>query len=176
MAEIQIRLISKENAADINIKNEPFAIFGRMVPSYKNGEWSYSVRKSGTVGSDVFPDENYDFDEMENEYIFIGAYEDERCIGLAILQKQWYKYVYLHDLKVNSAFRGQHIGTMLIDKACECAKEMGYSGVWTIGQDNNLGACLFYIKSGFRIGGLDTEGYNGTKLEGTSDIRFYKDI
>lgn len=48
-------------------------------------------------------------------------------------------------------------------------------GLWTIGQDNNLAACLFYVNNGFRIGGLDTDVYIGTKQEGKADIYFYKD-
>ena len=40
-------------------------------------------------------------------------------------------------------------------------------------QDNNLSACLFYLKNGFRIGGLDTEVYGGTNQEGKADILFY---
>ncbi|HNX16683.1 MAG TPA: GNAT family N-acetyltransferase, partial [Bacilli bacterium] len=46
---------------------------------------------------------------------------------------------------------------------------------YTIAQDNNLSACLFYLNNGFRIGGLDTEIYKGTPQEGKSDIFFYKD-
>ncbi len=51
----------------------------------------------------------------------------------------------------------------------------GYNGIYTQGQDNNLGACLFYVKAGFYIGGLDTNVYKGTKQEGKSDIIFYYD-
>lgn len=42
--------------------------------------------------------------------------------------------------------------------------------------DNNLGACLFYIKRGFVIGGLNTNVYKGTKQEGKADIYFYCDV
>ena len=31
----------------------------------------------------TFPDEHYDFDSME-DYIFLGAYESNVCVGLAI--------------------------------------------------------------------------------------------
>ena len=64
----------------------------------------------------------------------------------------------------------------LIEKAKEVAKENGYQGIHTVGQDNNLAACKFYIKSGFVIGGLDTKVYQGTKQEGKKDILFYLDI
>jgi len=62
-----------------------------------------------------------------------------------------------------------------MDKAMDIAKEEGYIGLYTIAQDNNLSACLFYLNNGFRIGGLDTEIYKGTPQEGKSDIFFYKD-
>ena len=55
------------------------------------------------------------------------------------------------------------------------ASGKGYRGIYTQGQDNNLGACLFYLKCGFAIGGLDTRVYTGTSQEGKRDIIFYLD-
>lgn len=86
------------------------------------------------------------------------------------------RYMYLYDLKVSRACRGQGVGRALIEKAKEACKTKGYRGIYTQGQDNNLGACRFYLKAGFRIGGLDTEVYKGTKQEGKSDIFFYLDL
>ena len=63
----------------------------------------------------------------------------------------------------------------VIERAKELAREKGYRGIYVIAQDNNLGACLFYLKCGFRIGGFDTEIYRGTVQEGKSDIIFYLD-
>ena len=51
----------------------------------------------------------------------------------------------------------------------------GYRGIYTQAQDNNPSACLFYLRAGFRIGGLDTEVYKGTNQDGKSDILFYLD-
>ena len=39
--KIEIREIGTERRADINLPNEPFALFGRMEPSYLDGQWSY---------------------------------------------------------------------------------------------------------------------------------------
>ena len=36
-----------------------------------------------------------------------------------------------------------------------------------------LGACLFYIKEGFEIGGYDTHVYQGTNQQDKADIIFY---
>ena len=80
MTEIRIHRITPEQKADINIKNESFPLFGRMLPSYTNGEWDYTTELLDTPAEDLFPDENYDFDKMEKTHLFIGAYQDETCI------------------------------------------------------------------------------------------------
>ena len=83
--------------------------------------------------------------------------------------------MYLYDLKISRAFRGTGAGRALLEKAAEVARGKGYRGIYTQGQDNNLGACLFYLKCGFAIGGLDTRVYTGTSQEGKRDIIFYLD-
>lgn len=57
---------------------------------------------------------------------------------------------------------------MLMDKAREIALRQGYRGLYTQGQDNNVGACLFYLHYG-------SEVYRGTRQEGKADILFYLD-
>lgn len=175
MSKIIIREINERTSSDINIKNERFKLFGRMIPSYQNGKWSYTVSENEEESWDCFPDENYSYEKMAKDHVFLGAYDGSACVALAILRHQWNKYLYLYDLKVNSAYRGQHIATDLIDESFKYALEHGYRGVWTIGQDRNLAACLFYINNGFRIGGIDTDVYIGTSLERNADIYFYKD-
>ena len=123
----------------------------------------------------TFPDEHYDYDAMKDSSVFVGAYEGEQCVGLAVLQPGFFRYMYLYDLKVNKAFRGRQTGRMLIDRCREIALAQGYLGLYTQGQDNNLGACLFYLHTGFYIGGFDSNVYKGTKQEGKADIIFYLD-
>ena len=174
---IDIRIINEAHKDDINIPNDPFRIIGRMIPSYIDEKWDYSVsyfNKTDVVEM-CFPDENYKYDEMKANSVFIGAYDNEKCVGLAILQDAWFQYMYLYDLKVSRDHRHRGIATALLQKAKEVCRERQYSGIYTQGQDNNLSACLFYIKSGFHIGGLDTNVYKGTKQEGKSDILFYLD-
>ncbi len=172
-----VKRIDKTLSKDINIPNNSFPLCGRMLPTY-NGKWNYTTE--ALAGKDcsemVFPDENYDFDTLAKSSIFVGAYTDDGiCIGLAIYQWSWNKYLYLYDLKVNADYRHLGIGTKLIEEGKKIAVENGYNGIYTQGQDNNLVACLFYVKTGFQIGGLDTMRYKGTKQEGKSDIVFYLD-
>ena len=172
---IEIRMIGESNKECIRLPNEPFSLFGRMIPRCVGRNWEYTVEKTGSVSEMCFPDENYDYEEMSKSCVFLGAFDGEKCVGLAILQRGFLRYMYLYDLKVNRAYRGSGVGTELIEAAKRTAAERGYRGVYTIGQDNNLAACLFYLKNGFRIGGYDTEVYNGTAQEGKADIFFYYD-
>ena len=75
---IRITVIDREHRQDIRLPNEPFALTGRVVPSYVNEQWSYEVRPfpPERVGEMCFPDENHDYDEMKDS-VFLGAYEDE---------------------------------------------------------------------------------------------------
>lgn len=175
--KIVIRILDSNNSKDINLPNQPFSLFGRLIPIYMNEEWGYQVHRfdESQTTEMCFPDENYDFVELSKNSIVLGAYLDDKCIGIAILQHSWNKYMYLYDLKVNTDYRGKHIGTLLIEKAKEVSKENNYNGIYTQGQDNNLGACLFYLRNGFKIGGLDTNVYKGTKQEGKADVIFYLD-
>ena len=67
------------------------------------------------------------------------------------------------------------MGKLLVESAKKEAVRQGYRGLYTQGQDNNLGACRFYLKTGFEIGGLDTRVYGGTAQEHKKDILFYCD-
>ena len=171
---IEIRVIDALHKADIRLPNEPFQLFGRIVPTYDGTEWAYKLLRFAPedVSQMCFPDEDYDYDSTPDS-VFLGAYDADQCVGLAILQPGFFKYMYLYDLKVSRPYRGQHIGTMLIQKAKETAAQNGYRGLYTQGQDNNPGACLFYLHSGFYISGLDTAVYRHTKQEGKADILFY---
>ena len=176
--EITVRKIDREHCGDINLPNEPFEMYGRIVPSYMSGEWRWELTRFPESGVCVmaFPDENYDYDSLtESGDIFLGAYDGEKCVGLAILEPGFFKYMYLSDLKVNSDHRGRGIGRKLIEASLRAAALNGYAGVYTIGQDNNPGACLFYLGCGFRIGGIDTDVYRHTPQEGKTDIIFYSE-
>lgn len=173
---IEVKQIDASRKADINIPNEPFPLPGRFVPSFDGVRWSHELvwYAPENVTQMCFPDENYDFDAMADS-VFLGAYDGDRCVGLAILQPGAFRYMYLYDLKVNGSCRGRHIGTMLMEKAREIAARQGFRGIYTYAQDNNPAACLFYLHAGFYIGGLDTNVYRHTAQEGKADIIFYSE-
>lgn len=170
---MEIRRITKENSQDLNLQNEPFTMPGRFIPALKDGTWSYRTELFEKAETMVFPDENYDFDALSENSVIFGAYEDGSCIGIAIYQEAFFKYMYLYDLKVSSAARGKGVGKALIQAGLDAARQRGYVGLYTQAQDNNLNACLFYLSAGFEIGGFDNRVYGGTSQEGKADIIFY---
>ena len=174
--QITVRIIDFEHREDIHLPNEPFPIYGRLIPSYINEQWRYTTEIFSDKLEMCFPDENYSYEDMAPNSTFIGAYDKETCIGLAIMQEAYFKYMYLYDLKVNQSYRRSGVAGKLIEMAKEIAISKGYHGIFTQGQDNNLGACLFYLKSGFVIGGLDTKVYQGTAQADKKDIYFYLDF
>ena len=40
---ITVAEIDRSHKADIRIPNEPFSLFGRIIPSYQNGKWEYQL-------------------------------------------------------------------------------------------------------------------------------------
>ena len=122
----------------------------------------------------LVPAEDYDYEAMKGDHFFAGAYLGERCVGLAIYERPWNRWLYLSDLKVCRDARRMGAARRLLEEGMAIAREEGYQGVSTICQDNNLNAALFYLNSGFAIGGLDTRVYDGTKQAGKSDIFLYR--
>lgn len=174
MSEIQVRKIDKAHSEDARLPNEPFKQWGRMIPCLDNGKWSYTTENLPEITELCFLDEPYDVEH--DDAVFLGAYDGETCVGVAVLRKKMFRYLYLDDLKVNGNLRGKGIGGKLIEGCMDVAQEMGLLGVYTIGQDDNLSACLFYLKQGFEIGGFDNRSYRGTSQEDKANIYFYKDL
>lgn len=173
---IEIKILDVSHKKELaSVKNEPFALFGRLIPSFEGGKWSYEILlfPKEEIREDCFPEADYD---SLSDGLFIGAFQGDSCVGLALLRPGSYRYLYLENLKVLRPFRKQGIGRRLISKAREVAKDKGYAGLYTYAQDNNLGACLFYLRNGFEIGGFDTEIYRHTPQEGKADITFYSEI
>lgn len=169
---IDIRKISESNQQDIFLPNEPFELRGRLIVSRVAEKWHYRKELTTPVEM-IFPDETYDYGEVTAKGFVLGAYLESTCVGLAIMEDDWMKHMYLADLKVSQLARRLGIGQKLITEAFRLAKERNYQGIYTIGQDNNLNACEFYLKVGFEIGGLNTRGYQYTAQEEKSDIYFY---
>lgn len=166
--------ITKERAKDLHLPNEPFALCGELVVSRMENQWVYDTDFYEKKTSMVFPNENYTFEEVDKKGFAVGAYRDKTCVGIAIYEYNWNKFLYLMDLKVNSQYRKKGIASELLKVGQHYAEKLEYQGLYTIAQDNNLAACKFYLKQNFVIGGLNTMDYQQTSQQGKTDIYFYK--
>lgn len=175
MMVITYRKLTKDNEKDLNIPNEPIDIIGRLIVNRSDNEWTYSSKSFAEETELIFPDENYDIKEILEKGTAIGAFDQDKCLGLAVMQDDWAKFMYLSDLKVNRAYRKQGIARKLIQECRKEAVKRKYKGIYTVAQDDNLIACQFYLNEGFEIGGLNTHGYKYTTQEHKSDIYFYLD-
>jgi streptothricin acetyltransferase len=62
---------------------------------------------------------------------------------------------------------------MLMDAAVNWGRENGLHGVSLETQDNNLFACRFYIKYGFKLGGADRRVYDAFTNREETALYFY---
>lgn len=154
---------------------EEFQIIGRLVPRYDDGKWSLSEELLDVLISKTYPDETYDpaiYVDNPNEAAFIAMLDGKR-IGSIRVGKRWNKNAFVDDLLVDKAHRGRGVGTKLMDAAVGWGKDNGYHGVSLETQDNNLLACRFYLKYGFKLGGIDCHVYDAFPSRGETALYFY---
>ncbi len=124
---------------DIDKPSEPFEVIGKIIPRYENENWTFT--------------------ELLYEAPYLKSYQDDKCVGKVKLRKNWNRYAYIEDIAVCKDFRGQGIGSALINISIEWAKHKNLHGLMLETQDNNLIACKFYHNCGFKIGSVDTMLY-----------------
>ncbi|WP_127849618.1 GNAT family N-acetyltransferase [Lacticaseibacillus hulanensis] len=171
--EVRIQRVTSANAQALKLPNEPFPLIGRMVVERTSGSWTHREMMFEEETVQTFPDEDYELGDIDAAGFALAAFAQSDCVGLATFADRWNKYLYLDDLKVNSAWRGHGVATALLDAARAEATKRGYRGLTTIAQDNNLWANRFYQHYGFVIGGLNTADYNFTQQAGKADIYYY---
>ena len=89
-----------------------------------------------------------------------GGYDDERLIGLALAEPQWWnKSLWVWEFHVAEAYRGQGVGRRLMDALAEKAKAVGLRAIVCETQNTNVPAITFYRRVGFVLEGIDLSYY-----------------
>ncbi len=154
---------------------EPFAIIGRLIPHYDGENWAISEQIFGTPSEKTYPGDTYDPDaylENPDQAAFLAICSG-RCVGSIRTRRSWNEMAFVEDLAVDRAYRGQGLGTSLMDAAAAWAKESGLFGIYLETQDLNLLACRFYLKYGFRLGGIDRMLYAAGPSAEETALFFY---
>lgn len=153
--------LGKALLGDIGRANEPFEVFGRIVPQLRGGVWSYAEEIFSEPYEKIYPAGENDWHAYigsADKAIYL-AYIDGKCAGQIVLRRDWNRYAFIEDIAVAAFARRQGVGTALMERAKEWAAQGGMQGLALETQDNNLAACRFYAKCGFAIGGVNTMLY-----------------
>jgi len=121
-----------------------------------------------------YPHEVGEYDSyinQSNSAIFL-AYMNEQIAGRVVLKKNWNGFGYVEDITVNRPYRKQGVGQQLMQQAVEWAKEEGLPGLMLETQNNNVPACRFYERFGFKLRGFDTELYRAL-MPTTDEVALY---
>jgi len=170
--------ILRYSGAILNLLPQPqdaFNIIGRLVPKYDGKEWSLSEILFDTPYMKTYPDDVFDpaiYIDNPNEVAFIALLDGQR-IGSIRVGRRWNKNAFIDDLIVDKAHRGHGVGTKLMDAAVGWGKENGFHGISLETQDNNLLACRFYLKYGFKLGGIDSCSYDAFPNRDETALYFY---
>jgi len=154
---------------------EPFEIIGRLVPIYNGQEWKLYEELRDTPREKLYPDDSFDpmtYINNPDEAAFL-AMLDGQCVGSLRVGKRWNDNAFIDDLAVDRDHRGKGVGTMLMDAAVKWGKEKGLHGVSLETQDINLRACRFYLKYGFKLGGIDKHVYDAHIYRNETALYFY---
>jgi streptothricin acetyltransferase len=95
-----------------------------------------------------------------------------RAVGYAAVSEGWNRYAVVDDIAVDGAHRGQGAARVLMDAAVGWAKQRGLPGIRLETQSNNLGACRFYERYGFVLGGHDRWLYSALQ-PGTREVALF---
>lgn len=141
---------------------QPFELIGRLAPRFDGREWRHSQKLFDAPQTKTYAADVYDPQEYVNnpEKAAFLAMLGDACVGSIRAHERWNKHAHIEDIEVDAAYRGRGVGTLLMEAAVGWARERGLHGVSLETQDNNLVACRFYLKYGFRLGGADCLVYD----------------
>ena len=128
---IEICPITMENAEVLALPNEPFRCEGRLIPLYDGKNWSYRIEmfEAGQVKEECFPDENYQLEEMGEDFCGLAACVDGTYAGYLLAYKQWNRFLYVDNLLVKSEYRRLGVASRLIEECMRLAMEMDQLGI-----------------------------------------------
>lgn len=154
---------------------QPFDVIGRFIPIYNGEKWSYKEKLCNENRQKTYEDEVInpdDYIDNEEQAIFL-AISGNVCVGSIRISTCWFGNAYIEDVSIDAQCRHLGIGRSLMDGAVNWCKERQFSGIALETQDNNLQACRFYTKYGFKLCGINTQKYALTRYKDETALYFY---
>ena len=171
--EIVIKELDAINVQQVNQCDGTFLVDSILGLHVADGKISYTI---ATIPSFYkrYPNDDIDCTAYMGhpDKIVCFAYADGQLAGQIILHKHWNNYAYVADIAVDVKFRKLGIGRTLMSQAVQWAKSKNLPGIMLETQNNNVGACRFYERFGFQLGGFDRLLYKGLNGD-TEEIALY---
>jgi len=89
------------------------------------------------------------------ESVCYFAFLNGRCVGQCIASKGQHRLCELMDLRTDSRYRRQGVGTALLNTIIEWASVNGLAGIRAETTDDRPVSCQFLDRCGFTLGGVD---------------------
>lgn len=87
------------------------------------------------------------------------AWLDDILAGQLLLEEAEHNLAAIRDIRVNMTMRRHGVGEALVDMAEQWARAKKLGGLVVETQDVNAGACQFFTRCGFSLGGVDMLRY-----------------
>ncbi|WP_395505598.1 GNAT family N-acetyltransferase [Ectopseudomonas hydrolytica] len=106
------------------------------------------------------PDELAEYLDGPDSELFVAELSG-RLVGYLAVSRGWNHFAVIEDIAVDAQHRGSGIARHLMDAAVGWARQENLAGVRLETQSNNVTACRFYNRYGFKLGGYDRYLYSG---------------
>jgi len=125
---------------------------------YKQRVFDFTDRCFEELGKKFEPEgRHYFYKDIEKSFVsFYCLLDDEKLIGTVALKKIDDYTVELKALYLDKSYRGQHLGSRLINVAIDEARKLGYKSIVLDSMSKYKEALRLYEKCGFK----NTERFN----------------
>jgi streptothricin acetyltransferase len=168
-----IKAIDHTSLADINQCDDSFIVNAKLALHAQDGEISYTIVEVPPYTKRYADDEIDLSDYIGNpDKIIFVACVDDHPVGYIRLRTNWNHYAYIDNLVVDANHRRLGIGHRLIEQAEHWTRSKNLLGIMLETQNNNVPACKFYERCGFKMRGFDTHLYKAIDPD-TDEIALY---
>ncbi|MFU1798727.1 GNAT family N-acetyltransferase [Paenibacillus azoreducens] len=166
--------MTHSNMNDFNKPNEGFIVIGRIIPKYVDDNWTYTEEIFSEPYFKQYENDEIDISYVEEDGKAVFLYYDENhCVGQIRICSNWNGYALIEDIAVAKEWRQKGIGSALMEKAVDWAKQNKFIGLMLETQDVNVSACRFYAKNSFIIGAVDNMLYSNFPTANEKAIFWY---
>jgi ribosomal protein S18 acetylase RimI-like enzyme len=165
--------LNEQNIQDVNKCDGTFTVDSKIILQAEKDDIRYTV-VSVLPYQKRYPSDESDYTTYlaKPDKTIYFAYMDRQLAGQIVLRKNWNQYAYVEDIAVDIHFRKCGVGRTLVAEAIDWAKTKLLAGIMLETQNNNVAACRFYERCGFKLGGFDRYLYKGIS-KNTEEIALY---